>query len=77
MKVNTQKSQKLLYPFISMPKALQSRLSITDGTHLPAVTGGIVVNAPNYSRASLNDGVCSEKCVVRRFLHSVNIIECT
>ena len=30
-----------------------------------------------YSHASLNDGVHSEKCNVRRFHRCVNVIECT
>ena len=30
-----------------------------------------------YSHASLNNGILSEKCVVRKFRHGANIVECT
>lgn len=30
-----------------------------------------------YSHAALNDMICSEKCVIRRFRSCVNVIECT
>jgi len=31
----------------------------------------------NYRYASLNDGIRSEKCVVRRFRRCANVIQCT
>jgi len=30
----------------------------------------------NYSHSSLNDGIRSERCVVRRFHHCANFTEC-
>ena len=36
-----------------------------------------VTEGTDYGHASLNDGIRSEKCVVRRFRRCGNVIECT